>query len=223
MLTVLPVTEESNQHLLAYFQSHKITQDFYRQPTLEAAQQVLGLALVSVSPEGFTAGIIVETEGYLGHDDPACHAYRGLTKRNEVMWGEPGHAYVYFTYGNHWMVNLVTEEKGYPAAVLIRAVEPVAGLELMRERRNLHLLKSSTRHPDRLLTNGPGKLCQALGISGTLNGSWLEGEQLFLASLPPNLQLPPFNTVQTTRIGISQGQELPWRYYVAQNRYVSRT
>jgi DNA-3-methyladenine glycosylase len=196
---------------------------FYEQSTLEIARQLLGKTLV-VIPEGdesrATAGIIVETEGYVGPEDPACHAYVGRTRRNDIMWGPPGLAYVYFTYGNHWMINAVTGPDGYAAAALIRAVQPVLGVEAMRDRRGLHLLKGKVE--DRQLTNGPGKLCQALGINGSYNGQPLTGPRLYIVETPLSLQLPPFEVVETTRIGISRGKDFPWRYYVKGNRYVSR-
>jgi DNA-3-methyladenine glycosylase len=204
--------------------ARKLPPAFYEQPTLELARQLLGKTLVCLPLEegeaGATAGIIVEVEGYVGAEDPACHAFNGRTRRNETMWGPSGRAYVYFTYGNHWMLNVVTEDDGYPAAALIRAVQPTLGRKVMHERRGLHLLK--TKAEDRHLTNGPGKLCQAMAITGKLNGQSLQGPHLFLAETPPDLALPPFELVETTRIGISRGQELPWRYYVKDNRFVSR-
>ena len=194
---------------------------FYEQNTLEIARQLLGKTLL-VQPEAgeATAGIIVETEGYVGPEDPACHAYTGRTRRNDVMWGHPGVAYIYFTYGNHWMINIVTGPEDYAAAVLIRAVQPILGLEAMRERRNLHLLKGKAE--DHQLTNGPGKLCQAMGINGTFNGQSLDGPRLYLAETPLALRPPPFETVESTRIGITRGVDFPWRYYVKGNRFVSR-
>ncbi len=227
---------------------------FYALPTLEIARQLLGKLLLvadestvvsqtennAISPEllpielaNLVGGLIVETEGYVGQEDPACHAYRGLTPRNRVMWGEAGRSYVYFTYGSHWMLNVVTERSGFPAAVLVRAIAPTIGLTQMHARRNLHLLKAApapapARAADLMLTNGPGKLCQALGIDARLNGEDLHGPRLFICdpaclSEPTLAQvLPPFEMAETVRIGISQGVELPWRYYVKSNPYVSR-
>lgn len=209
-----------DQTLLEYLQANKLPTEFYGQPTLDIARQLLGKALISLVDGRLAAGLIVETEGYIATIDPACHAYTGLTRRNAVMWGVPGRAYVYFTYGNHWMINVVTEEEGLAAAVLIRALEPIAGLEDMRRRRGLHRLKGKAE--DRQLTNGPGKLCQALAIDGTLNNSDLAGDSIFIAAVPPNLQLPPFEVVETTRIGITRGVDFPWRYYVKGNRFVSK-
>ncbi|NWJ95761.1 MAG: DNA-3-methyladenine glycosylase [Chloroflexi bacterium] len=193
----------------------KLPPAFYTRPTLEIARCLLGKMLVC---EG-VGGLIVEVEGYVGQEDPACHASVGRTLRNEAMWGLPGHAYLYFTYGNHWMLNVVTEPEDYPAAVLIRAIQPIFGLELMRERRRLHLLKS--KPDDRHLTNGPGKLCQALALTGELNGLSLQSERLFLAEAASGLALPSSEIVETTRIGITRGVDRPWRYYIKSNPFVS--
>ncbi len=212
----------SEEILLRTLIAQKLPEDFYLQATLTVARQLLGKILVVLPSDDSdaTAGIIVETEGYVGQDDPACHAAVGRTRRNEIMWGESGRAYTYFTYGNHWMFNVVTESADYPAAVLVRAIQPIMGLAAMRDRRGLHLLKSKA--DERNLTNGPGKLCRAMGIDGTLNGQSLQGPHLYIATCPPELALPAFETVATSRIGISRGLELPWRFYVGGNRYVSK-
>jgi DNA-3-methyladenine glycosylase len=209
-----------DSELLQCLEKQALPASFYARPTLEIAKELLGKALVCHLSDGITAGLIVETEGYVGQDDPACHAYKGLTARNRTMWGNPGHAYVYFTYGNHWMFNVVTEREGYPAAVLVRALQPLLGLELMRQRRNLEDLKGNK--DDRHLCNGPGKLCRALGINGALNGFSLDSPELFVAQVPPEIALTPFQMVHSTRIGISRGIDLPWRFYVAANRHVSK-
>jgi DNA-3-methyladenine glycosylase len=173
---------------------------------VEAAQELLGCWLV----RGERRARIVETEAY-APDDPACHAYRGMTRRNAPMFGEPGFAYVYFTYGNHWMLNVVAHAAGEAAAVLIRAAEPVQGLEEMRQlRRGLK---------DTELLNGPGKLAQAFGITGADNGVWLFGED----GLRIEPGEPPARVVAGPRIGISQGTELPWRFMDADRlKWVSR-
>lgn len=194
--------------------SQPFPQDFYLQDTRTVAKALLGQEVVRRLPTGDTlAGIIVETEAYLT-DDPACHAYRGQTPRNAAMFGPPGHAYVYFTYGLHMMFNLVCAPEGIAEAVLLRALEPAEGIELMRQNRGG---MADTRQ----LTNGPGKLAQALALTrlnhNEANLTDPEGE-LFI--LPRSA--PPFETVETTRIGITRGVELPWRYYIRGNPYVSK-
>ena len=188
--------------------------EFYLQDTREVAQKLLGQILVRTLPGGeVLSGVIVETEAYLT-DDPACHAYRGQTPRNAAMFGPPGHAYVYFTYGLHMMLNLVCAPEGTAEAVLIRALEPVGGIDAMR-------LNRGNLPETRQLTNGPGKLAQALGLTRlTHNGLDIThpGSELYV--LPQ--VVPEFETVATTRIGISQGVDLPWRFYIRGNRYVSR-
>ncbi len=187
---------------------------FYLQDTREAAKKLLGQILVRTLPGGERlSGVIVETEAYL-KDDPACHAYKGQTPRNAMMFGPPGHAYVYFTYGLHMMLNLVCAPEGTAEAVLIRALEPVDGVDLMRMNRGGI---AETKQ----LTNGPGKLAQALALT-RLDHNGLDittrGSELYILPHPA----APFETVETTRIGISQGVDLPWRYYVRGNEYVSR-
>ena len=191
-----------------------LPREFYLQDTRTAAQKLLGQIVRRRLPTGeVLSGIIVETEAYL-KDDPACHAYRGRTLRNSTMFGPPGRAYVYFTYGLHMMLNLVCAPEGIAEAVLIRALEPVEGVEAMRQNRGGVL-------ETRQLTNGPGKLAQALALARlTHDGADLtdpSGELLIL----PN-DYPPFEMVTKTRIGITQGVDLPWRYYVAGSPYVSR-
>ena len=191
-----------------------LPRDFYLQDTRVAAQKLLGQIVQRRLPSGETlSGIIVETEAYLT-DDPACHAYRGQTPRNSAMFGPPGHAYVYFTYGLHMMLNLVCAPEGVAEAVLIRALEPVEGEDTMRENRGGI---AETRQ----LTNGPGKLAQALALTRlSQNGLDLTDPQSELQILAN--ASPPFEMVTTTRIGITQGVDLPWRYYIQGNRYVSR-
>ena len=187
---------------------------FYLQNTLTVAQALLGQLVWRRLPSGeVLSGLIVETEGYLT-GDPACHAYRGPTPRNRTMFGPPGHAYVYFTYGLHMMLNLVCAPEGIAEAVLIRAIEPVAGVDTMRMNRGG--LASTLQ-----LTNGPGKLAQALALTRQ------NDDGLDVTEAQENLKIlphthPPFETVATTRIGISQGVEAPWRYYIKGNKWVSR-
>jgi DNA-3-methyladenine glycosylase len=184
---------------------------FYDRPTEQVARDLLGAVLECTTPLGTATGRIVETEAYLGPDDPACHAVAGLTERTRHLHGPPGIAYVYFIYGVHWCFNAVTREEGHGSAVLVRAVEPVAGIQLMRERRG-----AVRRDVD--LTNGPGKLCQALGIDGSLNGSRLtEGPLRILAGdLVDDTQAEV-----TPRIGITRAADWPLRWLVRGNPYVS--
>ena len=196
-----------------------LPREFYLQDTRAAAQNLLGQRLVRRLPDGeILSGLIVETEAYLT-DDPACHAYRGRTPRNSAMFGPPGHAYVYFTYGMHMMLNLVCAPEGVAEAVLVRALEPVSGLDTMRRSRGG--LGTGKPLETRQLTNGPGKLAQALALTRLAhNGLDLTNPAGELC-IEPN-ELPPFETVHTTRIGISRGADLPWRYYIQGNPYVSR-
>lgn len=184
---------------------------FFRQTTTEAAQNLLGKILVHQTREGATAGRIVETEAYLYHNDPACHAARGRTARNTPMFGPPGTAYIYLIYGVHYCFNVVTNEEGVGEAVLVRALEPLVGLEMMTRRRGMS-------NP-RMLASGPGKLCQAMGIGPGLNGLDLTlGPPLFLA----DDGYATGEIVATTRIGISVAVDLPLRFYLAGNPYISR-
>lgn len=177
-------------------------------PTLEVAPALLGSYLVRELDGRRLIGRIVETEAYLAEGDPACHAHRGETPRNRPMFGPPGRAYVYRIYGLHFCVNVVTEPAGRGAAVLIRALEPLEGEEVMADRRG-----------SRDLTNGPGRLCQALGIDLTCNDLDLTTPgPLYL--LKPTQGETPYAT--SPRIGITQAAEQPWRFYVPGNRWVSR-
>ena len=158
-----------------------------------------------------TAGRIVETEAYVGPDDPACHAYGGRrTARTEWLYGPPGSAYIYFTYGMHWCLNAVTGNEGYPAAVLIRALEPVAGLPTMRRRRG--------PVPDRALCAGPARLCAALGITGRLNGAALQEGPLRIVRMARVRR----EITTTPRIGISRATDWPLRYVLANSPWASR-
>ena len=191
----------------------KLSRDFYEQPTVQVAQQLLGKSLVRVHPEGVTTGIILETEAYVGLEDQASHASRGLTPRNAVMFGPAGFAYVYVIYGMHHCLNAVTEREAYPAAVLIRALQPCEGVELMRARRR--------KQDVGLLANGPGNLCQAFGIARGLNGIDLCGDVLFVEDQGSS----PAEIVVTTRIGVAYAgawKDKPWRFYLADHPGVSK-
>lgn len=193
--------------------SVKLPREFYLQPVLTVARQAIGKVLVHRTPEGEAAGRIVEAEAYRGPQDRASHSSRGLTRRTAAMFGPPGHAYVYLLYGVSWAMNLVVALEGTPHAVLIRAIEPVRGLELMERRRGL----SATA---RELTNGPGKLTQALGITGAQYGFDLCGDSLFLeTSAHPRARIG-----RSPRINVESSGEWaarPWRFYERGNRYVS--
>lgn len=184
---------------------------FYDREPEQVARELLGALVVHRSWGGRTAGRIVETEAYLGPHDPACHAVAGLTKRTRWLFGPPGLAYVYFIYGVHWCLNAVTREEGFGSAVLIRALEPVEGVPLMRERRDVAR--------DRDLTNGPGKLCQALGITGEQNGLRLFDSRL---TIHPGAPLPDEAVAVTPRIGITKAAEWPLRWIVRESPFVSR-
>jgi len=190
----------------------KLPQVFYARPTLEIARDLIGKTLYRQTQGGVTAGIIVETEAYVAAIDPAAHGYRGKTPRNAVMFGPPGRAYVYFTYGMHSCLNVVTEEDGMAAAVLLRALEPTVGLPLMRARRG-------ERIADRDLARGPGRLCAAMALTFADNGMDLLGDALWLTETP---DFPPdAQVVATPRIGISQAADWPWRFVLAGSRWVS--
>ncbi|HWP02384.1 MAG TPA: DNA-3-methyladenine glycosylase [Gemmatimonadaceae bacterium] len=184
---------------------------FYDRDTEIVARELLGATLLCRTPEGVAAGRIVETEAYLGPHDPACHAARGITPRNRALHGPPGTAYVYFIYGMHWCVNAVTREEGHGSAVLIRAIEPLEGVELMQRRR--------ARADLRELTNGPGKVCQALGIDGRFNGMPLyQGPLLILEGTRPARS----RIAVAPRIGIRHAADWPLRFFELGNPYVSR-
>lgn len=190
-----------------------LPREFYARETEIVARDLLGCVLECHAPEGVAAGRIVETEAYLGEHDLACHAAAGRTRRTEPLYGPAGTAYVYFIYGVHWCFNTVTREAGLPSAVLVRAIEPVEGLELMRARR-----RAARRDID--LTNGPGKLCAALGIDARHNALPLTRPPLVVREGRP---VPRARIVVTPRIGITQSADWPLRWYIADNPYVSRT
>jgi len=163
------------------------------------------------------AGRIVEVEAYQGEEDPASHAFRGPTARNRVMYGPPGHLYVYFSYGVHWCANIVCGPAGRAGAVLLRALEPVEGLALMRQAR----WSTQRRQDDRDLCRGPGRLCQALGVDGTFNGTDLtdRGGPLWVAGDGTE---PPERALATTRVGISAGTDRLWRFAIPDHPGVGR-
>ena len=178
---------------------------FYNRPTLTVARELLGARLVRIYDGIKLVGLITETEGYISEEDLACHAKAGRTKRTAPMYGPPGHAYVYFTYGHHWMLNAVTEQEGFPAAVLIRAIQPIEGVELMMARR---------QGRD---TFGPGKLTQALGITISENYADLteSGSSLWIEA---GVKVPDKSVTIGPRVGLNNTPEpwlsKPWRFLV---------
>jgi len=190
----------------------KLPRSFYLRPTLTIAGDLLGKYLCRRTGQKVLVGRIVEVEAYLGEKDPASHAYRGRSRRNEVMFRKGGHLYVYFTYGMHFCSNVVTEEEGIGHAVLLRALEPVKGIELMRRNR-----KAATPAG---LTNGPAKLCQAFGITRSENGVDLCGTEIWLARDAGTRK--SVRSARSPRIGISEGKEHRWRFFEKGNPFVSQ-
>jgi len=186
-----------------------LPQSFYGRDTVTVARELLGCRLVHNSPQGLTVGRIVETEAYM-QGDPACHASRGMTQRNRPMFGPPGYVYIYFIYGMYYCFNVVTDREGVGEAVLVRALEPMEGIPLMQSRRGKKKLTD--------LCSGPAKLIQAMGIKKEYNGMSLVGDKFFIAPR----DIPEPEIVTTTRIGIKEGADLPLRFYIAGNKYISR-
>ena len=189
-----------------------LSRDFYERPTLEVAKDLIGKVLVHETRAGIAAGTIVEAEAYIGESDPACHAAPGPTTRNAPLYGPPGIAYVYLNYGIHYLVNAVTESEGWPAAVLIRALEPVDGLPLMRRRR----AKSADADVNDLC-RGPGNLTKALGIDLRQNLRDLTDSPLRIE----DRGAPPRPIAWSRRIGINVGVEQEWRVTAADSPAVS--
>ncbi|MEM5778067.1 MAG: DNA-3-methyladenine glycosylase [Candidatus Aenigmatarchaeota archaeon] len=187
----------------------KLNRNFYSRSTKIVAQELLGKILVHKTKEGICKGKIVETEAYFGSCDPASHAYRKKTKRNYLMFETPGKAYVYFCYGNHWLFNVVAKKDKNPGAVLIRALEPLEGIELMKKRRKIKDIKN--------LTNGPGKLTKAFAISKEQNGLDLISDTLYIEDSKEK-----FEIVKAKRIGISKGKNKLLRFYIKNNDFVSK-
>ena len=187
----------------------KIPRSFYLRPTLEIAEDLLGKTIVYRHPDGLIAADIVEAEAYIGEDDPACHAAVGPTERNRVMYGRGGHSYIYFIYGMYHCFNIVTEKAGFPAAVLIRAVEPIRGEAIMA---------ANSPAGTRLLTSGPGKFCRAFGLIRDQNDVDLTGNEIYLLDRGQK----PSQVITSPRIGIKKAARRHWRFYDAASKYVSR-
>ena len=198
----------------------KLPRVFYDRPTLDVARDLMGKVLVHNRRGIRTSGVIVEAEAYIGESDPACHAAPGPTRRNAPLYGPPGHAYVYLNYGIHCLVNVVTEAEGSPAAVLIRALEPLEGIDVMRRRR-ARTMKGRVAADRELaqheLCRGPGNLTMAMGISLAVNRVDLLGDRLFLE----DRALPRGRLAWGPRIGIRVGTGQPWRVYVVGHPAVS--
>ncbi|HUS82844.1 MAG TPA: DNA-3-methyladenine glycosylase [Dehalococcoidia bacterium] len=193
----------------------KLDRHFYQQDARKVARGLLGKYLVFESQSGRFCGRIVETEAYLGERDTASHAFHGRTRRTEVMYGEGGHLYVYFTYGMHWLMNVVTGREGSAEAVLLRAVEPVEGIALMNANRGGKAL--------RLLTSGPARVAQAFGVDGSLNGADLCGDLIWIEARGDVIRASQI--VATKRIGV--GYARAWkdrklRFYLADSEFVSK-
>jgi DNA-3-methyladenine glycosylase len=201
----------------------KIRRAFYDRPTLEVARDLLGTVLVHQRRGVRTSGVIVEVEAYIGESDPACHAAPGPTRRNAPLYGAPGHAYVYLNYGIHCLVNVVTEAHGSPAAVLIRALDPLDGVDVMRRRR-ARAMKGRTRRPASALVTsdlcrGPGNLTMAMGITLAENRLDLTGDRLFVEDRGIRVG----EVAWGPRIGIRVGTDTPWRAWIAGHPAVSAT
>ncbi len=184
---------------------------FYQRPTLIVARELLGKIFIRRLGDCLLSGRIVEVEAYHQQGDASSHSSRGRGARNEVMFRPGGHLYVYFTYGMHFCMNVVTEAEGVGAAVLLRAVEPLEGIEIMR-------LHRGEGKKDRDLASGPAKLCQAFGVGREENGLLLDGSIVGIADAPA---LPPRRILATSRVGISRSRELPWRFLAAGSPWVS--
>lgn len=185
----------------------RLGREFYARSTLIVARELLGARLVRVLEGQRVSGTIVETEAYIGSEDQGCHAKAGLTPRTQVMYGPPGHAYVYFTYGMHWLFNCVTEQPEFPAAVLVRALVPRENQEIIAARRE--------GRPRRQWTDGPAKLCQALGIDGELNGYDLCQPEAILF-IEQGRPIPDSRVTTGPRVGLNNVPEpwksIPWRF-----------
>jgi len=194
-----------------FHRGHALPRSFYERETEIVAREMLGTVLECDTHEGRASGIIVETEAYLGEHDLACHAAAGRTARTEALYGPPGTSYVYFIYGMYWCFNAVTRAEGLPSAVLVRALEPLDGISLIHKRRPR--IKNEVD-----LTNGPGKLCTALGITGSMSGKVLHRKPLVIREGEP---VADDRVEVTTRIGITKSADWPLRWIVRGNLFVS--
>ncbi|MBE6066308.1 MAG: DNA-3-methyladenine glycosylase [Clostridium lundense] len=200
----------------------KLSREFYNRDTLEVAKGLLGKSLVTVENNIITSGKIVEVEAYMGLEDKAAHSYGGRrTKRVEVMYGKPGVAYVYFIYGLYYCMNVVAREEGIAQAVLIRAVEPLQGKEIISKRRFNKNYDELKKRDIINLTSGPSKLCMAFNIDRSMNGEDLLGDRIYIEEGDKE----EFQIGESPRIGIDYAEEAkhyPWRFFVSGNPYVSK-
>lgn len=201
-----------SRRALQFHRGGALPRSFYARETELVARDMLGTILECETPAGTASGIIVETEAYLGEHDEACHAVVGRTARTEALYGPPGNSYVYFIYGMYWCFNAVTRDEGLPSAVLVRALEPLEGIPLMQRRR------PSARTVINL-TNGPGKLCTALGITGSMSGKTLRRKPLIVRE---GERIPDDQIRTTTRIGITRAADWPMRWLIDGNPFVSK-
>jgi DNA-3-methyladenine glycosylase len=188
----------------------KLHREFYNRPTLQVAIELLGKILIYENDGQKLGGRLVEVEAYISENDPACHACRGKTPRNEIMYGDPGYLYVYFTYGNHHMLNIVTEKQGFPAAVLLRGMEPLYGINQMIKNRSAEKLTE--------IASGPGKMAQALGITTEQKGLDVTGSRFYIA----DDKSATGQIWQSPRIGLTDGKDKLWRFYFADSPHVSK-
>ena len=197
--------------------SKKLPRSFYTRNVITVAKELLGKVLVKKDGKQLLSGLIVETEAYDGLVDEAAHTFIGRTKRNEIMFNEGGYFYVYFTYGNHFCCNVVTGKRNHGVAVLIRAIEPLTGIRQMAKNR---FDKIEINEKEKInLTSGPGKICKAFNINKDHYGLDLTGNQVFILNNP---RIKNKNIVITKRIGIRKSADLPWRFYIKDNLYVSK-
>jgi DNA-3-methyladenine glycosylase len=196
--------------------NQKLNRSFYSRNVLVVAKELLGKILVKRNGSKLLSGRIAEVEAYDGSIDQAAHTFRGITERNKIMFGAGGFLYVYFTYGNHYCCNVVTGKEGSGTAVLIRAVEPVAGIDVMvKNRFGRELLNEKEKFN---LTSGPGKVCRAFAITMEHYGTDLTGDEIYIL----NSKIKPEEIAVSGRIGIIKSVDLPWRFYIKDNPYVSK-
>ncbi len=197
--------------------SKKLRRDFYLSDTLFVAENLLGKIFVRKVGGKFLSGKIVETEAYIGEVDESAHSYKGKTERNSIMFNEGGHLYVYFTYGMYFCANVVTEKEGRGNAVLLRAMEPLEGIDTFAQNR---FGKSEITEREKInLLNGPAKICMGFEINKNENGTDLLGDDIFILDASP---IDKGKILISERIGISKSKELPWRFYIKNNKYVSK-